>query len=97
MLLFAASHLVLPVDARVSRVARRLGYGDLQADFRKTSRSVEAALVPELSRGVDAYRRAYLYLSHHGAVTCTEAEPHCGVCALLDDCPAGRRKLGIKN
>ena len=27
MLLFAADHAVLPVDARLSRVARRLGYG----------------------------------------------------------------------
>ena len=28
MLLFAADHPILPVDARVSRVGRRLGYGE---------------------------------------------------------------------
>ena len=37
-------------------------------------------------------RRAFLYLSHHGAATCTEADPHCGVCPLLDDCPEGKRR-----
>src|SRR5439155_9119070 len=36
MLLFAADHPVLPVDARVSRVARRLGYGEELEDFQKT-------------------------------------------------------------
>src|SRR5256712_10824236 len=92
MLLFAADRPVLPVDARVSRVARRLGYGEAHADFKKTSRSVQAAIEPELSATTTVYRRAYLYLSHHGAATCTEADPHCGVCPLLDDCPEGKRR-----
>src|SRR6059036_2387239 len=39
MLLFAADHPILPVDARVSRVGRRLGYGDASDDFRKQARS----------------------------------------------------------
>ena len=94
MLLFAADHPVLPVDARVSRVGRRLGYGADFADFKKTSRSVQAAMAPELPTMSVVYRRAYLYLSHHGAATCTEAEPHCGVCPLLDDCPEGKRREG---
>ncbi len=93
MLLFAADQLILPVDARVSRVGRRLGYGAEQADFRSTSRSVRTALAPELPPAVEAYRRAYVYLSHHGATTCTEAEPHCGVCPLADDCPEGQRRV----
>ena len=33
MLLFAGDHPVLPVDARVSRVARRLGYGERGVDL----------------------------------------------------------------
>ena len=93
MLLFAADHPVLPVDARVSRVARRLGYGEPHADFKKTSRSVQAAIEPELSATTRAYRRAYLYLSHHGAATCTETDPHCSVCPLLDDCPEGLKRM----
>ena len=55
MLLFAAGHAVLPVDARVSRVARRLGYGDTGADFAKTARAIRSAVSAELpgnARGI---------------------------------------------
>lgn len=95
MLLFAADHSILPVDARVSRVGRRLGYGEASEDFKKQARSVQDAFSAELPASVDAYRRAYLYLSHHGAVTCTEADPHCTVCPLLADCDEGKRRVRI--
>ena len=52
MLLFAADHPVLPVDARVSRVARRLGYGEAQDGFAKTARARFAtAVIAELPAG----------------------------------------------
>jgi endonuclease-3 len=92
MLLFAADHPLLPVDARVSRVARRLGYGEELPDFRKTSKSVQAAVAPELPAELEAYRRAYILLSHHGAATCTEADPHCSICPVIQDCPEGKRR-----
>src|SRR4051812_40661728 len=76
MLLFAADHLILPVDARVSRVGRRLGYGEAATEFRKQARSVQEAMTRELISSPEAYRRAFLYLSHHGSATCTEADPH---------------------
>jgi len=94
MLLFAADHPVLPADARVTRVGKRLGYGDSYPDFRKQSRSVQEALTRELPPSVDVFRRAFLYLSHHGAATCTEADPHCSICPLLKDCPEGQRRVG---
>ena len=90
MLLFAADHAVLPVDARVNRVGRRLGFGAAGGDFRKSARSVQRAITRELPPNVESFRRAFLYLSHHGAVTCTEADPHCQVCPLLRDCPEGQ-------
>ena len=93
MLLFAADHPVLPADARVTRVGRRLGYGEAHEEFRKQSRSVQDALARELPPAVDAFRRTYLYLSHHGGATCTEADPHCVVCPLLKDCPEGQRRM----
>ena len=94
MLLFAADQPVLPVDARVSRTARRLGYGEQHADFKRSARSVRQALVNELPATAAAYRQAYLYLAHHGASTCTEADPHCGVCPLLPDCQEGMKRTG---
>jgi endonuclease-3 len=96
MLLFAANHPLLPVDARISRVARRLGLGAQQADFAKTARSIREAVTHELPDSLDAYRRAFLYLSHHGAATCTEADPHCSVCPLLQDCPEGQKRTRVR-
>jgi endonuclease III len=92
MLLFAADHPILPVDARINRVGCRLGYGEPGADFKKQARSVQAALGAELAESVDVYRRAFLYLSHHGGATCTEADPHCSVCPLVKECPEGQKR-----
>jgi endonuclease-3 len=93
MLLFAAEHPILPVDLRVARVATRLGYGEIQPVFTKTARSVRDALAPDLGGSVDAFRRAFVYLSHHGGATCTERDPHCGVCPILRDCPYGQQRV----
>jgi endonuclease-3 len=92
MLLIAADHRVLPVDARVCRVARRLGYGEPRESFRHQARSVQEHLVRELPSTIDSYRRAFLYVSHHGGATCTEADPHCTVCPLLPECPEGKER-----
>lgn len=92
MLLFTADHVILPVDARVSRVGHRLGYGATAGDFRKQARAVQAAFIRELPASVDAYRRAFLYLSHHGGATCTETDPHCPICPLLKECPEGQKR-----
>jgi endonuclease-3 len=92
MLLFAGGHRVLPVDAKVSRVTTRLGYGEKAASFSKTARAIRHAVSAELPDSVDAYRRAYTYLDHHGAATCTETDPHCRVCPLLEECPFGKSR-----
>jgi len=93
MLLFAAGHPVLPVDARLSRVARRLGFGEQLSDFTKTARSVREAVSANLPPDVAAFERAFVYLAHHGGATCTDADPHCPVCPLLKDCPEGRKRV----
>jgi endonuclease III len=96
MLLFAADHPVLPVDARVARAAPRLGYGEQHPEFSKTARSVRDALAIELAASLDRCRRTFLYLSHHGGATCTERDPHCTVCPLVADCPEGRRRTWLR-
>lgn len=83
MLLFAADHAVMPVDLRVGRVARRLGYG------RPLRRTLSCELPPDPA----LFRRAFVYLEHHGTATCTEGDPHCAVCPLLEDCPDGRKRI----
>jgi endonuclease III len=93
MLLFAGGHAVMPVDAKVSRVARRLGFGEEFKDFTKTARSIRDALAPQLSAGLESYRRAFVYLNHHGATTCTETNPHCQVCPLLESCSYGSARI----
>ena len=95
MLLFAGGHAVLPVDARLGRAAVRLGYGEAQADFRKTARTIRATVSAELEATPEAFKLAYLYLSHHGAATCTEGDPHCAVCPLAKDCPEGQKRLSV--
>jgi endonuclease III len=77
MLLFAGDHRVLPMDAGVWRLVRRLGYDDVPDS--------------ELTHSLDAYRHASMYLSHHANATCEEKEPHCTVCPLKGDCPYGAR------
>ena len=96
MLLFAADHVVLPVDERVNRVGVRLGYAPAVAGFHRSSRAVRDAISRELPPAAEAFRRAFLYLSHHGAATCTETEPHCVVCPLLEDCPEGQTRARVK-
>jgi endonuclease III len=90
MLLFPGGQPVIPVDARVARVATRLGYGERNDNFSKTARSIRQAVTSELAGTVTNHRDAYLYFEHHGATTCTESRPKCDVCPLLKDCAYGR-------
>ncbi len=96
LLLFGGDHLVFPVDAGVQRVAERLGLSEVSASTdnpRRAVRSIRRAIAAHLPASPDAYRRAFIYLSHHSSATCTEADPHCAVCPLLLDCPEGRRRV----
>jgi endonuclease III len=87
MLLFAGGQAVLPVNARVARVATRLGFGQLAGAFPKIAKSIRQAVAPELSNRVSAYRDAYVYFEHHGVAMCTETDPQCDECPLRKDCP----------
>ena len=96
MLLFAADQPVMPVDARVSRVARRLGMAEADIpsrEFSKMARAIRDAIAAQLPAEPATYRRTFIYLNHHGATTCTEADPHCWVCPLLDQCPEGKKRI----
>jgi endonuclease III len=96
MLLFAADCPVLPHAPPLVRVAARLGYATGPPEGR--GRRVARALAGELPQGDPAaFRRAFLYLSHHAAVTCAD-DPHCRACPVLDCCPEGsRRRRGVSS
>jgi endonuclease III len=81
MLLFAGNHAVMPVDARVQRVVLRLGYA-----APPHPRHVRRTVASELASDLDAFRRAFVYLSHHASLTCTERDPHCRVCPVASEC-----------
>ena len=85
MLLFAGDHPIVPAGPRMLRVAARLGYVSVERQAVRRARRQLGAL---LGTDRDVVRRAAVYLSHHGALTCTEREPHCRVCPLAPACPA---------
>jgi endonuclease III len=85
--------MILPVDPTVARVARRLGYGDRDARFAHVARSARTRLLRELRCEIGVLREAFVYLSNHGSATCTETDPHCGICPLLADCPYGTASM----
>jgi len=93
VLLFSTSHLHVPVDAAVSRLAIRLGLAPPHANPRRTVRTVRRALSDALPSEATARRQAVLLVSHHAQATCVEIEPHCTVCPLLPDCAHGAARV----
>lgn len=92
MLLFAGDHPIVPSDPWLARVALRLGYGDRSEAVGQSVTSVQQALADELGDVLETLQRAALYLSHHGLITCLEADPHCHICPLREHCPEGRAR-----
>lgn len=94
MLLYAADSVAVPLDSRIARVGARLGYAQEADRLRKKIRHVQRELAGERCSARDV-RQACLYLAHHGTATCTERDPHCHVCPLLDACPHGQQRVGL--
>ena len=94
LLLFAGDHPVLPADPHILRVLTRLGH-DAPSDATHpdpTFNPTCARAAQELEYDIRLLRRATIYLSHHGRTTCTEGDPHCGVCPLLSGCREGKAR-----
>ena len=95
LLLFAGDYPVFPIDASIERLFLRLGFVDGSSSPRRLQRRLRRAIVSGLPHSSGDYRRAFLYFSHHAAMTCTES-PHCGVCPLLSDCEEGPRRRQLR-
>jgi endonuclease III len=87
-LLFAAGHVVLPIDDDVSRVVTRL----MGEPNNRNRRAARRWLAPQLTKDADAYRAAIIYLRHHAQQTCLAVAPHCTVCPLRSLCAFASRR-----
>ncbi|MFH1336892.1 MAG: endonuclease III [Candidatus Zixiibacteriota bacterium] len=87
VLLFSLKRPVLPVDTHVLRVSIRLGLVPEKTDAAKAQLILERLVPPGL------VYQFHLNLIEHGRKTCKAANPICGECVLLDNCPYGKMKL----
>jgi len=93
MFLFSLGRGGIPPDPGVMRVGRRLGIAGGTGRPHRDARLVRRALTQLYAGQLEDCRFTFLYLAHHGEVTCTEADPRCGVCPVLEDCPEGRMRV----
>jgi endonuclease-3 len=87
VLLFSLKRPSLPVDTHVLRVSKRLGLVPEKTDAAKAQVILERRVPPRL------VYQFHLNLIEHGRKTCKAANPLCGKCVLLDNCPYGKNKL----
>ena len=90
VLLFACDKPILPVNTQVHRVARRLGLIGPRTSAERAhdllAKRVPKTLVLDF----------HVLLIRHGRTICLPRKPRCTECVLLDACPDGQRRLGIK-
>jgi endonuclease III len=86
--LFTALHYPrLPVDDAVGRVLQRLGLVPNKLEYPKLEKTISEGL------GNKEAARCYRILEAHAAETCTEKDPACARCSLLNSCPDGQARL----
>ena len=88
VMLYTLNRDVLPVDAHVWRVARRLGWLARTNWSERESLRLEAAVPPQ--------SRASLHVTilAHGRKVCTARSPKCEICILAELCPSAKRCFG---
>ena len=90
VLCFSLGMPAMPVDTHVHRVAKRLGLiGD------RVSADQAHDLLESMVASEDVYR-FHVYFITHGRRVCKAQRPLCESCVLLDGCPTGRDRLGLR-
>ncbi len=79
----------MPLDTAAVRVLTRLGI----IDHKTPPQVLSASLARQIPRNRNV-EFCHL-LSELGADTCHETEPRCKQCCLVDDCPAGQKRLAV--
>ena len=78
----------IPLDGPSIRVLRRLGVLDGESESLESLRGTIEHFVPK------AKGPAFVeLLSEHADALCTEENPRCPKCPLLDDCPTGQERV----
>ena len=90
VLLFACRMPVLPVDTHVHRVSRRLGLIDSRVDAAEAHEELARLVPPRL---VLAF---HIQLIRHGRTLCGARNPKCDDCPLVDLCPEGQKRMGMR-
>jgi endonuclease III len=89
-LLMCAGYPVFALDAKVVRVAARLGYTKVkyEKDFDKAYKEIQKALEAEApKKDTNWLVRAHGLLHRLGNDICVSGMPHCPVCPLQKECP----------
>jgi endonuclease III len=89
LLLYGAGQLVFPVEARVARVAARLGFVKLSQEKEldeKTYKAIQKKLESETPRNRDGMVRTHSVLYRHGTDLCHATAPACAQCPLQAEC-----------
>lgn len=91
LLMFAGRSSALALESNGLRVLVRLGFGKDESDYRRTYKSVQAAVTPELRKRATDLVLAHQLLRTHGQTLCTRTRPECPACSLQPRCPAGKK------
>jgi endonuclease III len=89
ILLLCGAHAVLGLESNSLRVLVRLGYGSESDQWSKMYKGAQAAADPDVTKSVQARRRAFLQLRVHGQKVCRRTKPLCHECPLQPGCPSG--------
>ncbi len=90
IVLYAAGRPIFVMDAYTRRILTRLGI----APARETYGAYQAIFMDSLPHDAPFFNEYHALLDRHASQTCRKRAPQCGVCCLLDLCPAGAEIVG---
>lgn len=90
VMMYSLGREVLPVDANVFRLSRRLGCIPASIDYRRSHQLIQDIVPPRL-------RHDFHVLSVvHGRRRCKPRKPSCSECCLVDLCRTGQETVALR-
>ena len=91
ILLYALGKPVFVIDAYTRRLLHRLGVADEKEPYAHHQR----LFMDELPSDTEMFAEYHALIVSHAKASCRKS-PECGGCALLDLCPTGRARTGVR-